>query len=128
VARKRQLILVVEDDPSLGEVIVTALRDEGMDARLAHDGDEAMRMVDSLTPSAMVLDLMMPKRDGFSVLRELRSDGRIREMPVVVVTAMFGLSERNYATELGAADYVTKPFELDDLIDRVRALITRAAA
>jgi len=128
VARKRQLILVVEDDPSLGEVIVTALRDEGMDARLAHDGDEAMRMVDSLTPSAMVLDLMMPKRDGFSVLRELRSDGRIREMPVVVVTAMFGLSERNYATELGAADYVTKPFELDDLIDRVRALITPAAA
>jgi two-component system response regulator VicR len=128
VARKRQLILVVEDDPSLGEVIVTALRDEGMDARLAHDGDEAMRMVDSLAPSAMVLDLMMPKRDGFSVLRELRSDGRIREMPVVVVTAMFGLSERNYATELGAADYVTKPFELDDLIDRVRALITPAAA
>ncbi len=128
MARKRQLILVVEDDPSLGEVIVTALRDEGMDARLAHDGDEAMRMVDSLTPSAMVLDLMMPKRDGFSVLRELRSDGRIREMPVVVVTAMFGLSERNYATELGAADYVTKPFELDDLIDRVRALITPAAA
>jgi two-component system response regulator VicR len=128
MTRKRQLILVVEDDPSLGEVIVTALRDEGMDARLAHDGDEAMRMVDSLTPSAMVLDLMMPKRDGFSVLRELRSDGRIREMPVVVVTAMFGLSERNYATELGAADYVTKPFELDDLIDRVRALITPAAA
>jgi DNA-binding response OmpR family regulator len=99
-----------------------------MDARLAHDGDEAMRLVDQLSPSCIVLDLMMPKRDGFSVLRELRSDGRIREMPVIVVTAMFGLSERNYATELGAADYVTKPFELDDLIDRVRALITPAAA
>jgi len=128
VVRRRQLVLVVEDDPSLGEVIVTALRDEGMEARLAQDGDEAMRMVDQLSPSAMVLDLMMPKRDGFSVLRELRADGRIREMPVIVVTAMFGLSERNYATELGAADYVTKPFELDDLIDRVRALITPAAA
>jgi len=128
VVRRRQLVLVVEDDPSLGEVIVTALRDEGMEARLAQDGDEAMRMVDQLSPSAMVLDLMMPKRDGFSVLRELRADGRIREMPVIVATAMFGLSERNYATELGAADYVTKPFELDDLIDRVRALITPAAA
>ena len=128
MVRRRQLVLVVEDDPSLGEVIVTALRDEGMEARLAQDGDEAMRMVDQLSPSAMVLDLMMPKRDGFSVLRELRADGRIREMPVIVVTAMFGLSERNYATELGAADYVTKPFELDDLIDRVRALITPAAA
>jgi DNA-binding response OmpR family regulator len=115
---------VVEDDPALGDVIVTALRDDGLDSKLASDGDEAMRLVDSLEPSCMVLDLMMPRRDGFSVLRELRSDGRIAKMPVVVVTAMFGLSERNYATELGAADYVTKPFELDDLVGRVRALIS----
>ena len=123
MARKRPVVLVVEDDPALGDVMVTALRDDGLDARIANDGDEAMRMVDSLEPSCMVLDLMMPRRDGFSVLRELRSDGRIAKMPVVVVTAMFGLSERNYATELGAAAYVTKPFELDDLVGRVRALI-----
>ena len=128
MVRRRQLVLVVEDDPSLGEVIITALRDEGMDARLAHDGDEAMRMVDQLSPSAMVLDLMMPKRDGFSVLRELRADGRISRLPVIVVTAIFGMSERLYATELGAADYVTKPFELDDLITRVRALLSPTAA
>jgi DNA-binding response OmpR family regulator len=124
VARQRALVLVVEDDPALGDVIVTALRDDGLESKLASDGDEAMRLVDELEPSCMVLDLMMPRRDGFSVLRELRSDGRIAKMPVVVVTAMFGLSERNYATELGAADYVTKPFELDDLVGRVRALIT----
>src|SRR5436309_10274152 len=104
--------------------MLTALKDDGLDAKLAHDGDEAMRDVDDLSPAVMVLDLMMPRRDGFSVLRELRSDGRITKMPVVVVTAMFGLSERNYATELGAADYVTKPFELDDLVGRVRALIS----
>ena len=122
MARRRPLVLVVEDDPALGDVIMTALRDDGLDSKLASDGDEAMRLVDALEPSCMVLDLMMPRRDGFSVLRELRSDGRIA--PVVVVTAMFGLSERNYATELGAADYVTKPFELDDLVGRVRALIT----
>src|SRR5439155_26788949 len=118
VARRRPLVLVVEDDPALGDVIITALRDDGLDSKLASDGDEAMRLVDALEPSCMVLDLMMPRRDGFSVLRELRSDGRIAKMPVVVVTAMFGLSERNYATELGAADYVTKPFELDDLVGR----------
>jgi DNA-binding response OmpR family regulator len=126
--RKRPLILVVEDDAALGEVMVTALKDEGLDARLARDGDEAMRFVDSSEPSCIVLDLMMPKRDGFSVLRELRADGRITRLPVVVVTAIFGLSERLYATELGAADYVTKPFELDDLIARVRALLAPAAA
>ncbi len=124
MARKRPLVLVVEDDPALGEVMVTALRDDGLDARLAGDGDEAMRLVDTLVPACIVLDLMMPRRDGFSVLRELRSDGRIATIPVIVVTAMFGLSERNYATELGAADYVTKPFELDDLVGRVRTLIT----
>ena len=77
MARKRPLVLVVEDDPALGDVITTALRDDGLESKLASDGDEAMRLVDELEPSVMVLDLMMPRRDGFSVLRELRSDGRI---------------------------------------------------
>jgi DNA-binding response OmpR family regulator len=126
--RKRPLVLVVEDDPALGDVIVSALKDDGLDAKLAQDGDEAMRDVDDLTPAAMVLDLMMPRRDGFSVLRELRADGRISNLPVVVVTAIFGLSERLYATELGAADYVTKPFDLDDLVSRVKALLSPTAA
>ncbi|MGH2473527.1 MAG: response regulator transcription factor [Candidatus Limnocylindria bacterium] len=128
VPRKRPLVLVVEDDPALGDVMVTALKDDGLDAKLAHDGDEAMRDVDDLSPSVMVLDLMMPKRDGFSILRELRADGRILNIPVIVVTAIFGMSERLYATELGAADYVTKPFELDDLVSRVRALLSPTAA
>jgi len=128
VARKRPLVLVVEDDPALGDVIITALRDDGLDSKLASDGDEAMRLVDALEPSCMVLDLMMPRRDGFSVLRELRADGRISKVPVIVVTAIFGLSERLYATELGAADYVTKPFDLDDLVGRVRALLSPTAA
>jgi DNA-binding response OmpR family regulator len=124
VARvRRPLILVVEDDPDLGDAIVTFLKDEGLDAKLARDGDQAMRLVDQLSPAAMILDLMMPRRDGFSVLRELRADGRIGSLPVIVVTAIFGLSERLYATELGAADYVTKPFELDELIERVRNVL-----
>ncbi len=87
-----------------------------------------MRLVDTVEPSVIVLDLMMPKRDGFSVLRELRADGRIQKVPVIVVTAIFGLSERMYATELGAADYITKPFELNDLVARVRALVAPKAA
>ena len=126
--RKRPLVLVVEDDPALGDVIVSALKDDGLDAKLARDGDEAMRDVDDLSPAAMVLDLMMPRRDGFSVLRELRADGRVSHRSFVVVTAIFGLSERLYATELGAADYVTKPFDLDDLVSRVKALLSPATA
>jgi DNA-binding response OmpR family regulator len=120
---RRPLVLVVEDDPDLGDTIVSFLKEEGLDAKLARDGDQAMRLVDQLNPSAMILDLMMPRRDGFSVLRELRADGRIGSLPVIVVTAIFGLSERLYATELGAADYVTKPFELDELVERVRNVL-----
>ena len=120
-------MLVVEDDPDLGDTIVTFLKEEGLDAKLARDGDQAMRLLDQLNPSAMILDLMMPRRDGFSVLRELRADGRISSLPVIVVTAIFGLSERLYATELGAADYVTKPFELDELLARVRNVLASRA-
>lgn len=112
-------MLIVEDDNDLGTSIVEYIREEGLDARLARDGDQAMRLVDSLQPSVVVLDLMMPRRDGFSVLRELRSDGRIAHLPVIVVTAIFGLSERLYATELGAAGYITKPFELEELMQRI---------
>lgn len=123
MAAGKRLVLVVEDDPDLGDAMVTFLKEEGLDAKLARDGDQAMRMVDDFAPAVMVLDLMMPRRDGFSVLRELRADGRISALPVIVVTAIFGLSERLYATELGAVDYVTKPFELDELLERVRSLL-----
>jgi DNA-binding response OmpR family regulator len=120
---KKPLVLIVEDDNDLGTSVVEYLKEEGLDAKLARDGDQAMRMVDSLSPSVVVLDLMMPRRDGFSVLRELRSDGRIAHLPVIVVTAIFGLSERLYATELGAADYITKPFKLDELLGRIVGLL-----
>jgi DNA-binding response OmpR family regulator len=120
---KKPLVLIVEDDNDLGSSIVDYLKEEGLDAKLARDGDQAMRMVDSLSPSVVVLDLMMPRRDGFSVLRELRADGRIAQLPVIVVTAIFGLSERLYATELGAADYITKPFKLDELLGRIVGLL-----
>lgn len=125
---RRPLVLIVEDDPDLGDAMVSFLKDEGLDSKLARDGDQAMRLVDDLKPAAMILDLMMPRRDGFSVLRELRADGRISTLPVIVVTAIFGLSERLYATELGAADYITKPFELAELAQRVRAVLPAAPA
>jgi len=120
---RRPLVLIVEDDADLGEPIVAFLKEEGLDGTLARDGDQAMRIVDTLRPSVVVLDLMMPRRDGFSVLRELRSDGRIATLPVIVVTASFGLSERRYATELGAADHIARPFTHQELLSRIRALL-----
>jgi DNA-binding response OmpR family regulator len=127
MAGAKPLVLIVEDDKDLGASIVEYLTDEGFEAKLARDGDQAMRMVDSLDPAVVVLDLMMPRRDGFSVLREMRADGRITKLPVIVVTAIFGLSERLYATELGAAGYITKPFKLEDLSARIKGLLPAEA-
>ena len=116
-------VLICDDEPDIRLLFRTAFEREGAIVDEAADGDECLEVAIANPPDVVILDLMMPKRDGFSVLRELRADGRIAHLPVIVVTAIFGLSERMYATELGAADYVTKPFELDDLVSRVRALV-----
>lgn len=125
-----QTVLVVEDDPAIGDAIVFALEDGELNVKIvrAKDGDAAMRLVDENKPSVIVLDLMMPRRDGFSVLRELRSDGRIKEISVIVMTAIFGLSEKSYATELGAAAYLTKPFRVEELVQLVRTQLEKSRA
>ena len=121
-------ILVAEDQTDIRDLLVMNLRTAGYEVSAVGDGEQALARQVEQPADLLILDLMMPRRDGFSVLRELRTDGRIANLPVIVVTAIFGLSERLYATELGAADYVTKPFELDELLERVRnALASRRA-
>jgi DNA-binding response OmpR family regulator len=117
-------ILVVEDEPELLRVVVRALREEGYAVDEAEDGEEGLYKATTWEYDAILLDLMLPKRDGWQVLEDLR---RERKTPVLILTARDTLDDRVRGLDLGADDYLVKPFALAELFARLRALIRRAA-
>jgi two-component system OmpR family response regulator len=118
-------ILVVEDESDLLNVLTQALREEGYAVDSAGDGQEALFKASAGHYDAIVLDLMLPVTDGWEVLRKLRKEGHT--VPILVLTARDAVHDRVSGLDLGADDYVRKPFELDELLARVRALVRRAA-
>jgi len=118
-------VLVVDDDPGIGESLSRALRREGYGVQLARDGEAALAAVAADPPDAMILDVAMPKLDGLSVCRRLRGEGN--RLPVLVLTARHSLGDRVAGLDAGADDYVVKPFALEELLARLRALLRRAA-
>jgi two-component system, OmpR family, response regulator MprA len=118
-------ILVVDDDPGIAESLNRALKREGYAVRLASDGEAALAEVASEPPDAMILDVSMPKLDGLSVCRRLRADGN--RVPILVLTARHSLGDRVAGLDAGADDYLVKPFDLEELLARLRALMRRAA-
>jgi two-component system, OmpR family, response regulator MprA len=118
-------ILVVDDEPAVRESLERALRLEGYDVALAADGGEALSAVADNRPDALVLDLMMPKVDGLEVCRRLRAEGD--RIPILVLTARESISDRVAGLDAGADDYVVKPFALEELLARLRALLRRGA-
>ncbi len=117
-------VLVVEDDPGVGQLVSEDLTDEGYAVDWARDGDEALSLLSSFPYDLVVLDIMLPGRDGFSITRELRA--RERSVPILVVTARDAVDDRVKGLQLGADDYVVKPFHLAELRARVLALLRRA--
>jgi two-component system OmpR family response regulator len=117
-------ILVVEDEPELLRVIAQALREEGYAVDEAGDGDEGLFKAKSWSYDAIVLDLMLPGRDGWQILADLR---REYKTPVLIVTARDAIPDRIRGLDSGADDYLVKPFALNELLARLRALIRRAA-
>ncbi|MER5728085.1 response regulator transcription factor [Streptomyces sp. NPDC002138] len=120
-----QRILVVDDEPEVRAAVEDGLAVEGYEVRGAADGLAALAEVGSWQPDALVLDVMMPVLDGLAVCRRLRALGD--RTPVLVLTALGSVSERVDGLEAGADDYLVKPFALDELVARVRALLRRAA-
>lgn len=118
-------LLVVEDEPALTFRLQQALEGSGFAVDCAYDGEEGWHLGDTEPYDAVVLDLGLPKLDGIGVLQRWREAGRT--MPVLVLTARGRWSEKMQAFNVGADDYVTKPFELDEVVYRLRALIRRAA-
>ncbi len=117
-------ILVVEDEPELLSVVARALREAGYAVDEAADGDDGLFKAQSWDYDAIVLDLMLPGRDGWQVLQALRKK---RKTPVLVLTARDAVRDRVRGLDSGADDYLTKPFELSELLARLRALIRRSA-
>ena len=116
-------ILIVEDDPSLGRQLEDQLTSEGYAVELATDGEEAQFLGETEPYDAVVLDLGLPKRDGLSVLRAWREEGNA--VPVLVLTARDHWHDKVQGIDAGADDYLAKPFRLEELLARVRALIRR---
>lgn len=117
-------ILVVEDNDRLRKSLVEYLRDEGFAADGAADGEEGLHRAREWDYDAIVLDVMIPAPDGFEVLRRLRAEGKTA--PVLMLTARGGLDDRLHGLDSGADDYLTKPFELAELVARIRSLGRRA--
>ncbi len=118
-----ETILVIEDDPSILRGLVMNLGFEGYKLLTARDGSEGLRVAQQSHPDLIVLDLMLPKRDGFDVIRELR--GSDANMPIVVLSARGEEADKLLGLSLGADDYVTKPFSLPELLARIRSVLRR---
>lgn len=115
-------VLVVEDERNINEMIGYNLKAAGMSVCSAFDGEEALRLFESETPDFVVLDLMLPKMDGYQVMKEIR---KRRNVPILMLTAKGDELDRVLGLELGADDYVTKPFSPRELVARVKAVLRR---
>jgi len=118
-------ILVVDDDRAVRESLRRSLSFNGYSVELAQDGQEALELITRDRPDAVVLDVMMPRLDGLEVCRRLRSSGD--DLPILVLTARDSVSERVAGLDAGADDYLPKPFALEELLARMRALLRRTS-
>ena len=122
---KKPLVLVVEDEMPLTTLLRYNLEKEGYRVTEARDGEEAMMMSDEETPDLVLLDWMLPKISGIEVCRRLRGRGESRNMPIIMLTARGEEGDRIRGLDMGADDYITKPFSMTELLARVRAVLRR---
>ncbi|WP_163506270.1 response regulator transcription factor [Fodinicola acaciae] len=118
-------VLVVDDEPAVRDSLARSLTFEGYQVSLAADGIEAMERIAADHPDVVVLDVLMPRRDGLTTCRRLRADGDM--VPVLMLTARDTVGDRVTGLDVGADDYLVKPFDLEELLARLRALLRRSA-
>jgi two-component system OmpR family response regulator len=119
-------LLVVDDEPNIRELLSTSLRFAGFEVFTAEDGQQALTVAEKVRPDLLVLDVMMPGLDGFGVTRRLRERGR--DTPVLFLTAKDDIADRVTGLTVGGDDYVTKPFSLEEVVARIRAILRRTGA
>jgi len=121
-----QRILVVDDDKQIVRLLRTYLEQSGYQALVAHDGESALHIIRRERPDLVLLDLMLPNRDGWEVTRVVRGDDSLQGLPLIMLTARADDQDKIVGLELGADDYVTKPFNPREVVARVRAVLRRA--
>jgi two-component system response regulator RpaA len=119
-------ILVIEDDPAISELVSINLGMAGYKVKLAEDGIKGQALAVQLQPELTMLDLMLPRVDGFTICQRLRRDKRTADIPVLMLTALGQTHDKVEGLNAGADDYLTKPFEVEEMLARVRALLRRA--
>jgi two-component system phosphate regulon response regulator PhoB len=119
-------ILIIEDERALTEVLTYNLQREGYESIVAHDGQEGLRKAQTLLPDLVILDLMLPTVNGLDICRELRAGDRTRHIPILILTAKAEETDQVVGFSMGADDYVTKPFLVKVLLQRIKALLRRA--
>lgn len=121
----KQTILIIEDERSLADVLTYNLKKEGFEAISAGDGQEGLRRAQTALPDLVVLDLMLPVIEGLEVCRQLRAGARTKDIPILMLTARSEEVDEIVGFQMGADDYVTKPFKVKPLIQRIKALLRR---
>jgi two-component system OmpR family response regulator len=123
INQNTQRILVVDDENSISELIATSLKFVGFDVRTASSGAQALQIAQEFKPHALILDVMLPDQNGFDVCRQIRNDGL--NIGVLFLTAKDSVEDKIAGLTIGGDDYVTKPFSLEELVARLRALLRR---
>ena len=125
--RKLPRVLVVEDEPSIAELIAVNLRHNGFAPTVVYDGSAAQREVDAVLPDLILLDWMLPGESGASLARHWRKNDRTKSVPIIMLTARSDESDKIQGLDAGADDYITKPFSTQEMLARIRALMRRRA-
>jgi two-component system, OmpR family, alkaline phosphatase synthesis response regulator PhoP len=118
-------ILVVDDEPDLVETVRYSLEMEGYQVLVAHNGEDGLNQARKDSPDLIILDLMLPKLDGYKVCRLLKFDERYKHIPVLMLTAKTQEKDRLLGKETGADEYMTKPFDIDKLLEKVKFYLSK---
>ncbi|NOY46179.1 response regulator transcription factor [Deferrisoma camini] len=122
--KKKIKVLAVDDEPNILLSLEYILEQEGYDVHVARDGDEAIERADEIRPDVVLLDVAMPRKDGYEVCRALRQNENLASTRIVMLTAKGQPLERKKGLEVGADLYVTKPFATDELLDKIRKVLS----
>lgn len=128
MAETKHRVLVVDDEPHIAKIVKKQLEVSGYDVIVAVDGDMALTKIREEHPELVLLDVMLPKRNGYEVLGILKQDEQLKHIPVMMLTAKAQQQDQQASLEHGADAYLAKPFQLEELTDQVRALLERPAS